>query len=111
MESGSTRAREVSNWLTAARPRPAVILSAKMQALIKKIEAADAAHFAELRARGRQQAQQRAKTTAQKLQAARRRAAEAVRIASTPSDTPPKKKPPIKTPPLKKPPRRAKTSC
>jgi hypothetical protein len=79
-------------------------VSVKMQALIQKIEAADAAHFAELRARGKEQAQQRARTTAQKLQAARQRAAEAVRIASTPSGEPrplPKKKPPIKKPPLK----------
>lgn len=76
-------------------------LSAKMRALIQKIEAADAAHFAELRARGAQQAQQRVKTSAQRIQAARRRTAEVVRIASTP----PEKKSPIKKPPLKKSPR------
>ena len=39
-------------------------ISAKMEALIKKIEAADAAHFAELRARGAEQTKQRAKSTA-----------------------------------------------
>jgi hypothetical protein len=76
--------------------------SAKMQALIQKIEAADAAHFAELRARGTQQAQQRAKSTAQRIQAARRRTAEAVRLASTPSE----KKPPTKKAPPKKRPSR-----
>lgn len=65
---------------------PPASLSAKMQALIEKIEAADAAHFADLRAKGKAQsdalAKAREKTaerrrenlrTAREIQAAARR--------------------------------------
>jgi hypothetical protein len=42
-------------------------LSARMLALIQKIEAADAEHFAVLRERGKQQAAARARTLEKKL--------------------------------------------
>ena len=42
-------------------------LSARMLALIQKIEAADAEHFAALRERGKQQAAARARTLEKKL--------------------------------------------
>jgi len=47
---------------------PPVALSAKMQALIEKIEAADAAHFAALRAKGRAQADALAKAREKTLE-------------------------------------------
>jgi hypothetical protein len=52
-------------------------LSARMLALIQKIEAADAEHFAALRERGKQQAAARARTMEKKL--ANLRAARAVK--------------------------------
>lgn len=68
-------------------------ISARMQALIEKIDAADVAHFAGLRALTVQQAEQRARRNAEKKQAARRRAADAVRLVAKLFDEPPSNAP------------------
>jgi hypothetical protein len=57
-----------------------MVLSARMLALIQKIEAADAEHFAALRERGKQQAAARARTMEKKL--ANLRAARAIQARS-----------------------------
>jgi hypothetical protein len=62
-----------------------------MQALIEKIEAADAAHFADLRAKGKAQSEALAKAREKKLERKR----EILRMAREIQDAARRKKPPL----------------
>lgn len=70
---------------------PAVPRSAKMQALIEKIEAADLAHFADLRAKGKAQSDARAKAREKTLERKR----ENLRMAREIQAAARRKKPPL----------------
>jgi uncharacterized protein YdbL (DUF1318 family) len=70
---------------------PPVPLSAKMQALIAKIEAADAAHFANLRAKGKAQSDALAKAREKTLERKR----ENLRMAREIQAVARRKKPPL----------------